>query len=377
MFRRNAFGSALWLAILLTAGGTSMRAPAAEIAIGHAQAGTPYIGIVGDIESGDDRKFIALATQMESGPVILASEGGSVVAAIKIGEAIRLKGYPTFVPEKIPCNSACALIWLAGSPRMLSPSTRIGFHAGSVTTSGAERESGAANAIIGRYLTLLGLSERAILFATLAPPNKLNFLDAGTLAASGIDAEIIDAATNGNPADEAATASPPTPHPAPDTASAVMETSVLKRVGFWRIAVDHTLDNSCFAIGDWSSGTSLRIGINLRRQGRIFVMVGNPRWASLIGDNAYPLRIQIDGSRSWDVDMTVIALSAEEKYLFTDADDMGPGFWDSLFVAERIDIFYAGARVDSLNTPGLSNLLSEIERCQQSQPERSHPFVRK
>jgi hypothetical protein len=278
MFKREAFGSILWLAVLLAAGCMSMQARAAKIAIGHAKAGTPYIGIVGDIEPGDDRKFIALATQMDSGPVILGSEGGSVVAAIKIGEAIRLKGYPTFVPETLPCNSACALVWLAGSPRMLDKSAKIGFHAGYVTTADADRESGAANAIIGRYLTLLGLSERAILFATLAPPNKLNFLDAGTLAASGIDAEIIDTATNGNPAEETATVSPPTPHPAPDTASAVMETSVLKRVGFWRIAIDHTLDNSCFAIGDWSSGTSLRIGINLQRQGRIFVMVGKRRY---------------------------------------------------------------------------------------------------
>lgn len=62
------------------------------------------------------------------------------------------------------CASGCALIWLAGSPRCMSSSAQIGFHAAYLMNapSGLPEVSSSANAVIGAYLNALGLPEVAI-----------------------------------------------------------------------------------------------------------------------------------------------------------------------------------------------------------------------
>jgi hypothetical protein len=43
------------------------------------------------------------------------------------------------------CYSACASIWLAGTPRMMAPQAKIGFHAASVNG----QEKGRGNPLVG------------------------------------------------------------------------------------------------------------------------------------------------------------------------------------------------------------------------------------
>ena len=53
--------------------------------------------------------------------VAFGSEGGSVIAGIRIGEIIRLKNYATLVPDDIRCASACAIAWLEHDPEKWEP----------------------------------------------------------------------------------------------------------------------------------------------------------------------------------------------------------------------------------------------------------------
>ncbi len=72
---------------------------------------------------------------------------------------------------------------------MMSPNGRVGFHASYLDNDGQLEESGVGNALVGGYLANLNLSETAIIFATAAGPNELNWLTAENRAAAEINFE--------------------------------------------------------------------------------------------------------------------------------------------------------------------------------------------
>lgn len=149
------------------------------------------IYIEGDIELEDDEKFRKLATEYRDAIVVLNSEGGIIRPAMDIGRTIKLRNYTTVIYKDGVCASACALIWLAGSDRVVFEGGKVGFHASYLDTNGTKLETGVGNALVGHYLTQLGFSEKTIVFATLAPPDKILWLDDQTASASGIVFEAI------------------------------------------------------------------------------------------------------------------------------------------------------------------------------------------
>ena len=150
------------------------------------------ITLTGLINPTDDEAFRQIAASTGKAVVILNSEGGSVQAALEIGRAIRLKGFATAVPKDTLCASACALTWLAGTPRFLSASSHVGFHASYVVSNGRASESGVGNALIGAYLNQIGLSGPAIIFVTSAPPEGMRWLTADTAADIGVSFASLD-----------------------------------------------------------------------------------------------------------------------------------------------------------------------------------------
>ena len=94
----------------------------------------------------------------------------------------------TAVPDGAACASVCGLIWLAGSPRLLAASSKIGFHA-AYREDGSE--SGQANALVGAYLSRLGLSYRAIAFVTERGSDGMNWLHPSDAAGIGISYTLI------------------------------------------------------------------------------------------------------------------------------------------------------------------------------------------
>lgn len=192
------------LAIILSLVFPTSYSVAAEFQLEDTETdGLVIISLVGSIEAGDDKRFKALALEHDGAIIVLDSPGGAVGPALEIGKAIKLRGYPTVVTGNSYCVSACALIWLAGSSRYLSHEARLGFHASYKDEDGVAVESGAGNALVGRYLTLLDLPSRAILFATLAPPDDFLWLDRSTKEKSGIEFSFLDPVVgDANPDDE-------------------------------------------------------------------------------------------------------------------------------------------------------------------------------
>jgi len=187
------------------------------------EGGAEGIYVTGEIFEADQATFAALAEQYPRAVLFLDSPGGSLVPAIEIGKLVRQKGYATVVLDEGTCSSACALIWLAGKPRYLQGAGHLGFHASYSEEGGQLVETGLGNAMVGHYLSQLGLPEEAVVFATSASPYELTWLNAENSAEAGI---AFDDGASGLPE--------------PDR-SLLVDTSVLQKV---KVAVAAAPDKS-------------------------------------------------------------------------------------------------------------------------------------
>lgn len=135
------------------------------------------IMIRGPIEPGDDDTFYKFARQAERASVFLESPGGHVDTGISIGAEIAISGFTTLVLDGEGCHSICAVIWVSGVRRYMSPNADISVHAAYRLVNNGDGsveapESGVANAKIGAFLNEIGLSRQAIEYFTVARPDE-------------------------------------------------------------------------------------------------------------------------------------------------------------------------------------------------------------
>ena len=175
----------LWLA-------WATQATAAEISIEpNATPSSALIGIDGTLVPEDIEQFRTKVVGIKNATVLFRGDGGSVLAAIRLGRYIRLKNWSTHVPADTTCASACALAWLGGTRRLASPTARIGFHAAHAIKGGQVTETGLGNAMVGAYLNELGLSEEAIVYITSAEPRSMRWLTTRDAVTFGIELETL------------------------------------------------------------------------------------------------------------------------------------------------------------------------------------------
>jgi hypothetical protein len=184
---------------LLGTVGLGLAAVPASATVEHAtlEGGVEAIVISGDIVPGDDSRFGELSRRFPRAVVYLESDGGALVPAIEIGKRVRAGHHATVVLDGSTCTSACALVWLGGTPRYLGAQARLGFHASYSDEGGRLVETGVGNAMVGHYLSQLDLPEDAAVFATAASPYELNWLTAENSGEAGI---AFDAAPASLPA---------------------------------------------------------------------------------------------------------------------------------------------------------------------------------
>lgn len=193
----------IFVAFLLAfAGG----ARAATIAVAPMPAAdTTLVTVTGPLILSDAEQFRHTVAGLSKAIVAFRSDGGSVAAGLDIGRQIRSRNFSTLVPDDARCASACALAWLGGTQRLMGRNTRIGFHAAYNPRSG--EETGVGNALVGAYLSQLGLPDKAIIYATQAPPKSMTWLTMSEARQVGIEvatstiafpkAELVVAASDG------------------------------------------------------------------------------------------------------------------------------------------------------------------------------------
>jgi hypothetical protein len=126
--------------------------------------------------------------------VAFDSDGGNLVAGIRIGTDIRLRSFVTLVPSGARCASACAIAWLGGARRFMAENAMVGFHAAYRDEGGRASETGAGNAVLGAYLSQIGLPESAIVYVTQAPPNSMTWLTMQDAVQRGIEVHLFSPA---------------------------------------------------------------------------------------------------------------------------------------------------------------------------------------
>src|SRR5262245_36283014 len=148
------------------------------------------VAVEGVLVRGDDIKFRTQVGRLTKAVVAFSSDGGNLFAGIEIGKTIRLKSFATAVLDGQRCASACALAWLGGLPRFMGRTGNVGFHAAYIERDGRASESGVGNALVGSYLTQIGLSETAVVYITQAAPTELTLLTLRDAEKIGI--EVLD-----------------------------------------------------------------------------------------------------------------------------------------------------------------------------------------
>ena len=173
---------------------------AADIEVQPTDGRLALITVSGEIALSDGNRFAAVVAGLgqQRAAVVFGSPGGSLLAGLQIGQIISVHHYATFVPQETFCASACAFAWLSGTPRIMQEGGRIGFHAAYVNDGDAKVETGVGNALVGAYMTNLGLSVEAIIFLERAHPDEITWLTQGDAQRLGIAMKIVP--SNGHPA---------------------------------------------------------------------------------------------------------------------------------------------------------------------------------
>jgi hypothetical protein len=164
--------------------------PASAATIMAQQSSTRGAGaiiIFGTLQPGDDETLSQHLKQFRKGIVVFQGDGGSLLTAIRIGTAIRLRHFATLVADESICASACAVAWLGGTPRIMEDGAKIGFHAAYTLKDGQAAEGSVPNALLGAYLGKIGLPDRAVIYVTSAPPEGMTWLGPDDAGKMGIE----------------------------------------------------------------------------------------------------------------------------------------------------------------------------------------------
>jgi hypothetical protein len=310
--------------------------------------------ISGDIAAGDHENFSKLAAQYDNALVILNSRGGSTIEAIDIGKIIRIREYTTVVFNNSSCDSACALIWLAGKTRYLESSARIGFHATYIEENGVAKESGSGNAIVGNYLSLFNLNQNAIFYLSSATPDSLNYVSLENSKQLGIGVEEVppdntkkEANSNSNDAIQYA------------------------NFDNWTVRIDPSLGGGCFMYTGYQDGFAIRLGFDARNDAIPYLILFGTHWNSVQKGEKYDVSVQLGTNPMWSAAMTGVNLDGL-KGLYTAFKDKE--FFSEASKSKQISIFYKNKYIDGGLLTGSNEAVISLLKCEQEQENKRDPF---
>jgi hypothetical protein len=172
---------------------SAVSAQAASISVDLRGADKPaLVSIQGTLILNDDEEFRARTASLSQAVVAFESNGGNLLAGIRIGTLIRTRGFATLVRAGSQCASACALAWLGGTVRHMDDGAKIGFHSAFRNYSGLRVGSAAGNAFVGAYLNQLGLRPDAVNYVTKSGPGSITWLTVGDAKRLGFEVTRLD-----------------------------------------------------------------------------------------------------------------------------------------------------------------------------------------
>jgi hypothetical protein len=138
------------------------------------------------------------------------------------------------------------------------------------------------------------------------------------------------------------------------------------QVGDWLIAVDSTLDNSCFALNEYDDGTVMRIGLDLSADDdRWYIMFGNDRWASIEDGGEYDVALQFDREAEWTAVASGVNMGGDVNFLYVFGSDID--FFDEFVRKNALTLFYDGESIAKLSLAGSARATAAMLDCQDEQ----------
>ncbi|MBR1156892.1 ATP-dependent Clp protease proteolytic subunit [Bradyrhizobium sp. JYMT SZCCT0428] len=147
------------------------------------------ISISGSISPGDADLLKARIKQAnDAGKLVtslrLNSDGGNLLEAVRIADAVRFAKISTNVGRSATCASACFLIFAAGEAKYANNSARIGVHGASDKDV---RSSRAATTSMAEIAKALDVPSPIIRRMVNTPPGEVEWLSLADLRSMGAD----------------------------------------------------------------------------------------------------------------------------------------------------------------------------------------------
>jgi len=143
----------------------------------------------GQIEKLSSDQFVEFSQSFFANTmVVLHSLGGDLIGGLRLGQAIRARGFNTYLSAQTPltddkslgkCFSACAYAFLGGVERQVDPLAQYGVH--QFRGNGKDLDAVQTqklSAILGRYIDSMGVNRQLLDDAMLTDPGKVHLINA-------------------------------------------------------------------------------------------------------------------------------------------------------------------------------------------------------
>jgi hypothetical protein len=150
----------------------------------------PLLLAYGEITKQTDEQFAEISANMPPQTIVVfQSLGGDVIGSLRLGQAIRARGFNTYLSDshlaqldpktRGKCYSACAYAFLGGNRRGVDESGKYGVHQfrGQGTDLNAIQTQ-KLSAVLGRYLDAMMVNRQLLDQAMLTDPGKVNLIPA-------------------------------------------------------------------------------------------------------------------------------------------------------------------------------------------------------
>ena len=148
----------------------------------------------------------------------------------------------------------------------------------------------------------------------------------------------------------------------------------------WEVAVDRTINNSCFLLAGFANDFVLRLQVNKQQQNIQFI-VGNIRWSSLKVGESYPISVAFGDATPWEGEGIGHEWSSilPSLVLSVPSDgDLAAHFLDEFAAMDVARVTFEGKEIANLSladsAPAVSSLMDCVAAMHDFEPS-DDPFA--
>ena len=146
------------------------------------------------------------------------------------------------------------------------------------------------------------------------------------------------------------------------TSAVAQNTAEWGQVGGWKIRVDRTIGNGCFAYQTYQDGSLIRLGFNPESK-TIYFLLGNASWQSLEAGKKYQITFEFDSVDRYDGELVGTTVG-DNKTVFLDHNNVSLQFTEAFMQRNVMRVYYQNSRIASLSLANTYAAVAEVLNCQ-------------